>query len=129
MIEIIVSIIIILAASIVIFGLVMTFSPKLQGKMMSKQVKSMRHMLEESKDDLVELSGTAAGLKKQILTENEEVLTDAARAEARIQSVGIKSAARAIKEGLIESDSIYCKHCGSQIDNDSRFCKSCGKEQ
>ena len=107
----------------------MAFSPKLQGKMMSRQVKSMSYMMEESKDDLAKLSGTAVGIKKQILDENEEILTNLAHKEAKIRNVGIKSAAKAIKEGLTEVDSIYCKHCGSSIDSDSKFCMKCGKEQ
>ena len=109
--------------------LVIIASPKLRGKMMSSQFKSIRYMMEESKDDLAKLSGTAVGIKKQILDENEEILTDIAHKEAKIKSVEIKSAAKAIKEGLTETDSIYCKHCGSEIDNDSKFCKICGKEQ
>lgn len=112
-----------------IFMIAMFFSPKLRGKMMSKQFKSMYYMMEESKDDLAKLSGTAAGIKKQILDDNEKVLTDIAYKEAKLKNIGIKSATKAIKEGLTETDSIYCKHCGSEIDNDSKFCKKCGKEQ
>lgn len=112
-----------------IFTITMIVSPKLRGKMMSNQLKSMRHMMEESKDDLAKLSGTAVGIRKQILDENEDVLTDIAHKQAKIKSVEIKSAAKAIKEGLTEADSIYCKHCGSEIDSDSKFCKRCGKKQ
>lgn len=112
-----------------VFTIAMIISPKLRGKMMSRQFKSMSYMIEESKDDLAKLSSTAVGIRKQILDENEDVLTDIAHKEAKIKSVGIKSATKAIKEGLIENDSIYCKHCGSEIDNDSKFCKKCGKEQ
>lgn len=85
----------------------MIISPKLRGKMMGRQIKSMQYMLEE----------------------NEDILTDIAHKGAKIQNIGIKSAAKAIKEGLTETESIYCKHCGSEIDNDSKFCKRCGKEQ
>lgn len=112
-----------------IFMIVMFISPKLRGKMMSRQFKAIRYMVEESKDDLTKLSSTGVGIKKQILDENEDALTDIAHKEAKIKSIGIKSAAKAIKEGLIETDSIYCKHCGTEIDNDSKFCKKCGKEQ
>lgn len=112
-----------------VFVIAMIVSPKLSGKMMSRQFKSMRYMMEESKDDLAKLSGTAVGIKKQFLDENEDVLTDIAHKEAKLNSVKLKSAAKAIKEGLTETDSIYCKYCGSEIDNDSKFCKNCGKEQ
>lgn len=129
MIGFIVTIIFIVAAGFIIFVFVMAFSPKLQGKMMSRQFKSMSYMMEESKDDLAKLSGTAVGIKKQILDKNEEILTDLAHKEANIRSVGIKNAAKAIKEGITETSSIYCKYCGNKIDSDSKFCKKCGKEQ
>lgn len=112
-----------------IFMIAMFVSPKLRGKMVSSQFKSMRYMMEESANDLAKLSGTAVEIKKQILDENAEILTDIAHKEAKIKSVGIKSAAKAIKEGLTEMDNIYCKYCGVEIDNDSKFCKKCGKEQ
>ena len=113
----------------IVFTMLMIFSPKFTGKFLSKQVKSMRYMMEDSKDDWAKMGGIGIGIEKQILDENEDVLTDIAHREAKIKSVGIKSAAKAIKEGLTESDSIYCKYCGSKIDSDSKFCKKCGKEQ
>ena len=112
-----------------VFTFAMIISPKLRGKMISRQFESMRYMMEESKDDLAKLSSTAVEIRKQILDENEDVLTDIAHKESKIKNVGIKSATKAIKEGLTEKNSIYCKHCGSEIDNDSKFCKKCGKEQ
>ena len=112
-----------------IFMILMIVSPKLRGKMMSRQFKSVRYMLEESKDDLAKLSNTGIEIKKQILDENEEMLTNIASKEANIEGVKIKSAAKAIKEGLTENNTIYCKHCGSLIDSDSKYCKVCGKEQ
>jgi rRNA maturation endonuclease Nob1 len=118
----------ILMVVIIVFTIIMTFSPKMRGKFMSKQMKSMRYMMEESKDDLAKLSGTAISIKKQMLDENETALSDIAEKEAKIKSVGIKSAAKAIKEGLTEDDTIFCKHCGKSIDSDSKFCKICGKE-
>lgn len=118
----------ILMVVMIAFGIGMTFSPKLRGKFMSKQMKSMRYMMEESKDDLAKLSGTMVGLKKQVLDENEDALTDIADTEAKIKSVGIKSAAKAIKEGLTEKEQVFCKHCGKSVDFDSKFCKFCGKE-
>ena len=83
------------------------FSPKVRGKMMSNQIKSMKYMMDESKDDIENVSTNMAGATKD----------------------GIKITAHAIKEGLTEEEKAYCKHCGSRIDKDSKFCKNCGKEQ
>ena len=110
-----------------VFVIAMIISPKLRGKMMSRQFKSMRYMMEESKDDFSKIGNSLIDVKKNILDQNEDALTDMANKEAKIKSVGIKSAAKAIKEGLTEN-SVYCKHCGAAIDADSKFCKSCGKK-
>ena len=95
--------------TIFIFIYVFAFilSPKFRGKMMSKQVKSMKYMVDESKDDIQSISTNMA---------------DAT-------SSGIETTVRSIRKGFSENESIYCKHCGSVIDKDSKFCKHCGKEQ
>lgn len=36
--------------------------------------------------------------------------------------------AKGIKKGMSEDTTIYCKHCGAQIDADSNFCNNCGKQ-
>ena len=114
--RIIVYVITAIAAFIFILVFAMMFSPKLRGKMMSKQVKSMKYMMDESKDDIQSISTNMADATKD----------------------GIETTTRAIKKGFTEEDSIYCKYeedsiyckyCGAKIDKDSKFCKSCGKEQ
>ena len=95
-----------IAGIIIIFTFAMVISPKLRGKMMSRQVKATKYMMDESKEDIKSISDNMAYATKD----------------------GIKTTARALKEGFAE-DNIYCKHCGSEIDNDSKFCKKCGKEQ
>lgn len=96
---------------IIILGFVLVIaqiaSPKFRGKMMSRQVKSMKYMMDESKDDI------------------ESISTDMADATKG----GIETTTRAIKKGFTEDESIYCKYCGSKIDKDSKFCKNCGREQ
>ena len=89
-----------------VFTIAMFISPKLRGKMMSRQIKAQKYMIDESKEDLKSISDTMAYVTKD----------------------GVKTTARAIKEGLTE-ESIFCKYCGSEIDEDSKFCKKCGKEQ
>ena len=41
---------------------------------------------------------------------------------------GLETTVRAIKKGITEEESIFCKHCGAKIDKDSKFCSECGKE-
>ncbi len=112
--------------------LVMLVSPKLRGKLMSRQMRSTRYMLEESKDDLEKMVATmgsiAARSKKGILDQNEDILRENATRSANISKDAIEITTSAIRKGL-KGNSIYCKHCGKKIDEDSTFCKFCGKEQ
>lgn len=64
---------------------------------------------------------------KYIQEENKQDLTDIASNTAEIASDAVKKTTRAIKDGL--KDTIFCKHCGAEIDADSKFCSKCGKEQ
>ena len=90
----------------VVFSLLMAFSPKFRGKMMSKQVKATKYMMDESKGDI------------------QSVSTD--MAEATSDAVEIST--RAIKKGFTSEESMFCKYCGQKIDKDSKFCNKCGKE-
>ena len=120
-------------ALIFIFVIVMFISPKFRGKIMSKQVKATKHMVDYSKEDLEDigtnLGNVAINMKKNILDENEDLLKEMTDKEANIKKDYIKTMAKSIKEGFKDNDTIYCKHCGSLIDGDSKFCKKCGKEQ
>ena len=91
---------------IFIFVILSIVSPKFRGKIMSNQVKAVKHMTDYSKEDLKTIADT----------------------EVEISASALKKKAKAIKEGLTE-EKMYCKHCGSLIDNDSTFCKKCGKKQ
>ena len=94
--------------SVVVFVFIIAWavSPKFRGKIMSRQIKAQKYMMDESKEDLKSISNDMAYATKD----------------------GIKTAAGAIKEGFTQSN-VFCKHCGSEIDEDSKFCKKCGKEQ
>ncbi len=64
---------------------------------------------------------------KYIQEENKQDLTELASNTAEISSDAITKTTRAIKKGV--KDTMFCKHCGAEIDTDSTFCKSCGGEQ
>ena len=100
------AIVVILVVAIFVFTFLVMFSPKIRGKMMSKHVKATKYMMDESKNDINSIS------------------TDMAEAT----SSGIEITTRAIKKGLTENQSIFCKYCGAKIDKDSKFCSKCGKE-
>lgn len=74
-----------------------------------------------------EISKMSSKTTKYIQEENKDTLTDIASTSADINSEAITKTARAIKNGL--KDTMFCKHCGAEIDRDSKFCNECGKEQ
>lgn len=115
-----------------IMTMALMVSPKLRGKLMSRQIKATKHMMDYSKEDLKDILSTSADIginaEKEILDNNEETMEDNVTRKANINKKGIEITTNAIKEGLTRSK-IYCKHCGKLIDDDSKFCKSCGKEQ
>ena len=125
--EIMFVIIPVIAIGIMVFTFAMMFSPKLRGKMMAKQVQSLKHMVNATQDDMAELSGAMVKTSKKIIDNNEEDLRHISKKSAEINTIGVETTARAIKRGLTE-ENIYCKYCGASIDSDSVFCNKCGKK-
>lgn len=105
--ELLIWLILIIFAIIFIIAIIAMSSPKFNGKMMSKQIKSVKYMMDNSKDDIENISTNMANATKD----------------------GVEITAHAIKKGFTDEESVYCKNCGSKIDADSKFCKRCGKEQ
>ena len=94
-------------ALVFVFIIAQIISPRFRGKMMSRQIKATKYMMDDSKEDI-----------KNIYTDMAEATKD-----------GIEITTRAIKKGFTEDENTYCMHCGSKIDGDSKFCKNCGREQ
>lgn len=101
----IISLCIAVAMFVFVFG--MMFNPNLRSKFMGHQLK----------------------MQKKMMDDNAELIEELNTKGANLSSGGIRTKARAFKEGLDAAGSIYCKHCGAEIDNDSTFCKACGKKQ
>ena len=66
---------------------------------------------------------------KYIINDNKDDLTDITNTSADIVDGAITQTTRAVKRGLTQEESMFCKYCGAQIDTDSKFCNKCGKEQ
>ena len=110
-----------------VFTFAMIFSPKLRGKMLSKQIKATKYMLDDVGEDLEDLGSNAINIKSNILSRNEQELRNISSMEANIEKEKVRTISRAIKEGF--SDTLYCKHCGEVIAGDSKYCSYCGKKQ
>ena len=147
----------ILVIGVFIFTFSMMFSPKLRGKMLSKQIETLKHMTNYSKEDL-ETIGTSMGdiainttknivdnnkenLKnigtkisditidttENIFNKNKDKLDSIIEKGSDMSSIAVEKTVRAIKNGLKDTN-IHCKYCGKSIDTDSKFCKNCGKK-
>ncbi len=90
---------------ILFFNIANLVSPRFRGKMMSRDIKAKKYMMEESQDDIKNIADMSADAGKDAVT----------------------TVVKAVKEG-ISGEKIFCKYCGGEIDSDSIFCKHCGKE-
>lgn len=115
-----------------IFTFAMIFSPKLRSKIMGHQIKSMKYMLDDNKDNLSDIMSSASDVaitaRKRIMDEHEDTIRNLNTRDAITRKDGIEITAKAIRDGLV-GEKQYCKHCGELIDKDSKFCKVCGKQQ
>lgn len=90
-----------------IFTIALIFSSKLKAKIIGKQVK----------------------VAKYVLDDNEDILRDISDKSADIKANSYTTTARAIKKGLQNREKgKYCKYCGYEIEEDSIYCKKCGKK-
>lgn len=93
-----------LVIAIIIGSFAIMLNPNLQGKMLSSQVKSLKYMMDDSKDTLKNLTNDMTDITKD----------------------SVEATARAVKKGLTEEDGVACPHCGKKIDKYSKYCKYCG---
>lgn len=96
-----------IALFVIVFTIVSIVSPKMRGKMMARQIKAAKYMLDEAEDDLRNISTRTAMASKN----------------------GLNIASGAVKDGFSSGTPKFCKHCSEPIDEDSIYCKRCGKKQ
>ena len=118
-----------------VFVFINMFSSKSRAKMMSKQVKAMKHMVDYTKEDLqdlmTDLGEVSVNVQNNIINQNEDVLKNIANKTADISKEAIETTVGAVRNGW-NADKVskqFCKYCGKKIDSDSRFCNYCGNKQ
>ena len=77
-----------------IMTIALMVSPKLRGKLMSRQIKATKHMMDYSKEDLKDILSTSADIginvEKEILDNNEETMRENATRKANINKMEVK---------------------------------------
>ncbi|MCF0112228.1 MAG: zinc ribbon domain-containing protein [Erysipelotrichaceae bacterium] len=116
------------------FVIVSIFSPTVRSKMMGRQIRMTKRVLDDNYDTIRDLSGTAADLgvdiQKDIYDRHEDDYHDLAKRKASVYKDADSDIAKAMKEGFSDSSRrTTCRYCGQTIDADSRFCNHCGKQQ
>lgn len=127
------TIILILIPMVIIFLMGIYIGKKKNGglhsNMMDDLLDQHQNLLGNSSAKLENIMSSMIKTKKRILDDNAEDLAYLSQKEAELKSAGVRTTAKAVKDGLTDNDTAFCKHCGISIDNDSKFCKKCGKEQ
>ena len=113
---------------VVVIVALIAFGP-VRKNMMNSLLDQQKDLLDKNSDKLESMMSSMLQTKKRILENNAEDIAYINQKEAELKSSGVRTTAKAIKDGFTDNDSIFCKHCGSSIDSDSKFCKKCGKEQ
>lgn len=88
----------------IIFSIILMTNSKIKGKILAKNIKAARYMMDETKEDLKAINDIGA----------------------YAQSDAIKRKVKAVKQGL--QNETYCKYCGKNIEEDSIYCKYCGEK-
>lgn len=77
-----------------VFVMISIFSPKFRGKMMARQIKAMKHMMDEGKEDLKDIASTGgevmADSAQRILKENMDTLEDIGAKAGKIKAETIR---------------------------------------
>lgn len=114
-----------------IFVFAMFFSPKLKGKIMSREISAFKHMMNYSKNDVKNIKENMGNIsidsKHDILMQNKNKIKEINNIYYETKKDSIKNTIKDIKGEL--KNGCYCKFCEKKIDTDSKYCKNCGKRQ
>lgn len=114
-----------------IFVFAMFFSPKLKGKIMSREISAFKHMMNYSKNDVKNIKENMGNIsidsEHDILMQNKNKIKEINNIYYETKKDSIKNTIKDIKGEL--KNGCYCKFCKKKIDTDSKYCKSCGKRQ
>lgn len=113
-----------------LFALATIISPKLRGKIMSRQIKSIKHMTDYSQKYLEDIE---YNIKKAHIDAEKKIVdkkySDLESIYTNISSAknnAVKQTMNAVKEGL--DGHKYCQNCARINKEDATYCDKCGKK-
>ncbi len=113
-----------------IVTITMIISPKFKGYLMSRQIKSIKHMTDYSKKDIEDIEyniyTTSIDAENKIVNDKYSEMENIYTKKANAKKEALSATSKTIKEELL---STYCKYCKEKIPIDSNYCNKCGKKQ
>lgn len=93
-------------------------------------LKVSKHIVEQNKDDLAELSKYGVDINKKVITDKQSDLTDIANMQADITRDAVKKTAKSASEGWEDGqgNTKFCANCGQKISASAKFCPNCGQK-
>ncbi len=94
------------------------------------KLKVSKHIVEQNKDDLAELSKYGVDINKKVITDKQSDLTDIANMQADITQDAVKKIAKSASEGWEDGqeNAKFCTNCGQKISVNGKFCSNCGQK-
>lgn len=98
--------------------------------MVKFNLKVGKHIVEQNKDDLAELSKYGVDINKKVITDKQSDLTDIANMQAGITQDAVRKTAKSASEGWEEGqeNTKFCTNCGQKISASAKFCPNCGQK-
>ena len=123
-------IIFIVSIGFFVFVFLTIFSPKMRSKMLGRQLKITKRVLDDNKETIKDIHNLQADIAiesaDKILDKHEDTIRKNVTKMADISSDSVETTARAIKKGI--SQTKQCPECLKFNDEKAKFCQECGKK-
>ena len=111
-----------------VFVFLMIFSPAMRSKMMGRQLKVTKRVLDDNKDTIKDIANLQADIAIEstdsILDKHEDTIEKNITKMANMSSKSVETTARAIKKGI--SKTKECPKCNELNEENAKFCQECG---
>jgi len=111
-----------------IFVILMIFNPKIRSKMMGRQLKATKMILDDNKETIKDIANLQADIAVEstdnILNKHDKTIEKNMTKMANMSAESIETTARSIKKGI--SKTKQCPECLKFNEENAKFCQECG---